>query len=212
MEAQESLRVRMDATKARIAALLDAEEKHAGGGAGASSGSVPAAAATAAAAITQQQQQQAAAAAPAAQQLRLAAAGVNIPHPAKAATGGEDSFFVSTHGLGALAVADGVGGWAAEGIDPALYPRRLMAACEEALAAADPYGSIDGGAAPAAALLAAAHARTEEPGSCTVILGVLLPGGRLSVANLGDCELKVVRDGRVVYSSEVGRGGQVTRR
>lgn len=139
-------------------------------------------------------------------ELRLASAGASIPHPAKAATGGEDAFFVSTRGRGAVGVADGVGGWAAEGVDPSLYPRRLMAACEEALA--HPWGVAvaaadcgDDGAA--GQLLELAHQVTNEPGSTTVILGMLLPGGRLSVANLGDCALFVVRDGSVVYASQV---------
>ena len=175
-------------------------------------------------------------------ELRLVAAGACMPHPAKAATGGEDAFFVSGWGQGAAGVADGVGGWAAEGINPALYPRRLMAACEEALAPAssglvqnepcckqprcrdaDAQGSAsasasassssDGGEGaagcappgPALALLQSAHQRTSEPGSCTVIVAVLQPGGQLSVANLGDTELRVVRGGRVAFKTKVSR-------
>lgn len=166
----------------------------------------------AAAAEFQAEQKAGPAAAPeapaAAGQLRLAAAGASIPHPAKAATGGEDAFFVSTTGRGAFGVADGVGGWAAEGVDPALYPRRLMAACQEAIGGAGSAAAAamaGGGDDAAGALLEAAHGVTEEPGSTTVILGVLLPGGRLSVANLGDCQLKVVRRGRVAFSTQVTR-------
>ena len=48
----------------------------------------------------------------------LLAGGVNLPHPAKAETGGEDAFFVSR---GAVGVADGVSAWAREGINAALY-------------------------------------------------------------------------------------------
>ena len=46
------------------------------------------------------------------------AGGVNIPHPAKADTGGEDAFFISR---GAVGVADGVSAWAREGVNAALY-------------------------------------------------------------------------------------------
>ena len=46
------------------------------------------------------------------------AGGVNIPHPAKADTGGEDAFFISRGGVG---VADGVSAWAREGVNAALY-------------------------------------------------------------------------------------------
>lgn len=166
----------------------------------------------AAAALLQQQQGVAAPAAAAAVtgrtpcapagELRLVSAGVSFPHPAKAATGGEDAFLVSGWGRGAVAVADGVGGWAAEGIDPSLYPRRLVVACEEALEAGVAAGpeACEGGAA--LAVLEAARAITFEPGSCTVIVVLLLPGGRLSVANLGDTSLRVVRGGRVVHSTQ----------
>ena len=174
-------------------------------------------------------------------ELRLVAAGVSMPHPAKASSGGEDAFFVSSWGQGAIGVADGVGGWAAEGVNPALYPRRLMTACEEALApsgrgllqeepccqnprcrdsepssssgGASSSGSTDGGEStparpcppPGAAftVLQSAHQRTSEPGSCTVIVAVLQPGGQLSVANLGDTELRVVRGGRVAFKTKV---------
>lgn len=44
------------------------------------------------------------------------------------ATGGEDAFFVSNAGCGALGVADGVGGWADQDVDPRHYSRDLMAA------------------------------------------------------------------------------------
>lgn len=179
-------------------------------------------------------------------ELRLVAAGVSMPHPAKAATGGEDAFFVSSWGQGAVGVADGVGGWAAEGVNPALYPRRLMEACEEALApsgrglldgepccqqprcrdkppsssgSGDGSSSTDGeqaapaGPPPGAALtvLQSAHQRTSEPGSCTVILALLQPSGQLSVANLGDTELRVVRGGRIAFKTKVGARACSTR-
>lgn len=50
-------------------------------------------------------------------------AGAVLPHPDKAETGGEDAFFVSSHGQGAFGVADGVGGWNLEGVDPSRYSR-----------------------------------------------------------------------------------------
>ncbi len=42
-----------------------------------------------------------------------------LPHIDKVDKGGEDACFVSTAGNGALGVADGVAGWAEDGIDPA---------------------------------------------------------------------------------------------
>ena len=56
-----------------------------------------------------------------------------IPHPSKAQRkyvlpphkGGEDSCFVDDD-LGCVGVADGVGGWAAHGIDAGIFARQLM--------------------------------------------------------------------------------------
>ena len=53
-----------------------------------------------------------------------------IPHPAKAHRGGEDAVFATPHVVG---VADGVGGWAARGVDSGLYARGLMDGCKRAL-------------------------------------------------------------------------------
>ena len=72
------------------------------------------------------------------------------------------------------------------------------AAAAEAAAAAEEAAGV---------VLADAHERTSEPGSATIILAVQLPGGRLSVANLGDCGLRVVRSGRIHYASQVRSKG-----
>ena len=48
---------------------------------------------------------------------------MSLPHPDKAYKGGEDAGFVSEK---LLAVADGVGGWAESGVDPALYSKKLI--------------------------------------------------------------------------------------
>ena len=49
-----------------------------------------------------------------------------IPHVDKADKGGEDAYFITVAGRGCIGVADGVSGWAEEGIDPAEYSRGLM--------------------------------------------------------------------------------------
>ena len=230
VEQQEALRLRMRDVEQRIASLLAEEQQQ------------PAAAAAQAAAPPPRGQDWAEPPAAAVQrrtalpprlmgrtaaegspgELRLLAAGASIPHDDKVATGGEDAFFLSSYGLGAFGVADGVGGWALEGIDPALYPRRLMAACEEflqeqrqrqqpgaaAAAAAGAEAEEWDGPFPALTVLEGGYRRTEEPGSTTAILAVLAPGGLLSVAHLGDCELKVVRQGAVTFATEVRAGRQ----
>lgn len=48
-----------------------------------------------------------------------------IPHPDKVERGGEDAYFA---GQSLLVVADGVGGWNAQGVDPSQYSRFLCSA------------------------------------------------------------------------------------
>jgi protein phosphatase PTC7 len=58
--------------------------------------------------------------------MRLAMGACCLPHPDKQHYGGEDAFFTSSAGGGAMGVADGVGGWAESGVNPAQYSRTLM--------------------------------------------------------------------------------------
>lgn len=53
-----------------------------------------------------------------------------------------------------------------------------------------------------------AQASTQLAGSATACIAVLRPGGLLEVANLGDSGLRVIRQGRIVFSTEP----QVSRR
>ena len=46
----------------------------------------------------------------------------NLPHDDKAHKGGEDAFTASAQ---LMAVADGVGGWADQGVDPGLFSKQL---------------------------------------------------------------------------------------
>ncbi|KIZ06030.1 serine/threonine protein phosphatase [Monoraphidium neglectum] len=86
--------------------------------------------------------------------LRLRTGACCLPHPGKASYGGEDAFFVSAAGGGALGVADGVGGWAESNVNPAAYARSLMrVACafvEGAGAEQLARAAADGAKAPAA--------------------------------------------------------------
>lgn len=45
------------------------------------------------------------------------------------ATGGEDAYFISSAGHGAVGVSDGVSAWAEDGIDPGEYSRTLVQYC-----------------------------------------------------------------------------------
>ena len=118
-------------------------------------------------------------------------AGASIPHPKKALN--EDAYFVNCTKK-AFGVADGVGGWSTMGIDPSEYPRLLMSAClEESTASQDPLG-----------ILHAAFARTHVPGSCTAVVVTIDSNSILHTATIGDCGVKVVRQGEgVVFQTDI---------
>jgi len=121
-----------------------------------------------------------------------------IPHPLKVAKGGEDAYFISTNNCGALAfgIADGVGGWGHQGIDPSLVSKGLMLGAKNAfekLSITDPVVMMDYG-----------HKQVEHiTGSSTALVIVITDGGKkLHAANLGDSGFMVIRDGKVFYRSE----------
>uniref|UniRef100_A0A0E0JEG7 Protein phosphatase n=1 Tax=Oryza punctata TaxID=4537 RepID=A0A0E0JEG7_ORYPU len=117
-----------------------------------------------------------------------------IPHPRKAETGGEDAFFVNSDASGVFAVADGVSGWAEKDVNPALFSRELMAHTSTFLK--DEEVNHD-----PQLLLMKAHAATTSVGSATVIIAMLDKTGILKVASVGDCGLKVIRKGQVMFST-----------
>lgn len=69
-----------------------------------------------------------------------------IPHPDKVEKGGEDAFGVIRE-KGFVALADGVGGWGDDGVDPAAYSQALVANCVLAREARSPRSAAprDGG-------------------------------------------------------------------
>ncbi|KAB5520612.1 hypothetical protein DKX38_024931 [Salix brachista] len=115
-----------------------------------------------------------------------------IPHPKKVERGGEDSFFVSDYNGGVIAVADGVSGWAERNVDPSLFPQELMA--NASCLVGDEEVSYD-----PQILIRKAHAATSAVGSATVIVAMLEANGKLKIANVGDCGLRVIRGGSVAY-------------
>ncbi|KAL5221422.1 hypothetical protein ABZP36_026135 [Zizania latifolia] len=117
-----------------------------------------------------------------------------IPHPRKAETGGEDAFFVTTDAGGVFAIADGVSGWAEKDVNPALFSRELMAHSYTFLK--DEEVNHD-----PQLLLMKAHAATTSIGSATVIIAMLEKTGILKIASVGDCGLKVIRKGQVMFST-----------
>ncbi|CAO2204529.1 unnamed protein product [Urochloa humidicola] len=116
-----------------------------------------------------------------------------IPHPRKAASGGEDAFFANSDAGGVFAIADGVSGWAEKDVNPALFSRELMRNSSNFLndeeVNRDPQS-----------LLMKAHAATSSIGSATVIIAMLEKTGTLKIASVGDCGLKIIRKGQVMFS------------
>lgn len=128
--------------------------------------------------------------------IALVAAVKVIPHPDKVEKGGEDAFFFQTHeDPVVLCVADGVGGWASDGIDPSLYSREFVKHAQEAvetseIAMADPRS-----------ILQTAYEKTLSPGATTAIVATLGGQRKLRIACLGDSGLRIVRQGKVVFGT-----------
>ncbi|KDP45746.1 hypothetical protein JCGZ_17353 [Jatropha curcas] len=119
-----------------------------------------------------------------------------IPHPNKIERGGEDAFLVSSYNGGVIAVADGVSGWAEQNVDPSLFPQELMA--NASYLVADEEVNYD-----PQILLRKAHAATASIGSATVIVAMLERSGKLKIANVGDCGLRVIRGGQIIFSTPI---------
>lgn len=117
-----------------------------------------------------------------------------IPHPNKVERGGEDAFFVSEYKGGAVGVADGVSGWAERNVDPAKFSRELMANAlsfvEDEEVNYDPQ-----------VLIKKAHAATSSKGSATAIVAMLERDGVLKIANVGDCGLRIIRKGQIIFAT-----------
>ncbi|KAB1202236.1 putative protein phosphatase 2C 26 [Morella rubra] len=128
-----------------------------------------------------------------------------IPHPNKVDKGGEDAFFVSNYNGGVIAVADGVSGWAEQNVDPSLFPQELMA--NASFMVGDDELTHQGMLTTEQVnndpqiLLRKAHAATSSTGSATVIVAMLERNGILKIANVGDCGVKVIREGQIFFST-----------
>ncbi|XXQ37662.1 Protein phosphatase [Plasmodiophora brassicae] len=118
--------------------------------------------------------------------LRLHLFGANIPHDDKRGTGGEDAFFLD-HTLNTFGVADGVGGWAAVGINSGMFSRAILGAALGTISS-NPHLTHK------AAIKVAHRAvmRQGYPGSTTLILGTL-SGSKLHLTNLGDSGAMILR-------------------
>ncbi|XP_038992993.1 probable protein phosphatase 2C 26 isoform X3 [Hibiscus syriacus] len=118
-----------------------------------------------------------------------------IPHPNKVEKGGEDAFFVSNFNGGVIAVADGVSGWAERNVDPSLFSKELMANASSLV------GDLEQVNYDPRILIRKAHAATSSKGSATAIVAMLERNGTMKVASVGDCGLRVIRKGQIIFST-----------
>ncbi|GMP39064.1 hypothetical protein CsSME_00010050 [Camellia sinensis var. sinensis] len=115
-----------------------------------------------------------------------------LPHPSKALTGGEDAYFVATQWLG---VADGVGQWSLEGINPGVYAQELMENCRKIVSQCNSIPLSN----PVEVLNQSAL-EAQSPGSSTILVAYF-DGQALHVANIGDSGFIVIRNGAVFMKS-----------
>mmetsp|Transcript_25698 Transcript_25698/g.67240 ORF Transcript_25698/g.67240 Transcript_25698/m.67240 type:complete len:495 (-) Transcript_25698:157-1641(-) len=122
--------------------------------------------------------------------LRMVSGACQIPHPQKAAGGGDDSFFICPD-ICALGVADGVGAWEKMRIDP-------RAAAEEMMRGASAYVEVmTKSGSPgemAMQVMREGYDAVRSFGATTAVVAVLDDRGEtLGVSNLGDSGLRQLR-------------------
>jgi len=120
--------------------------------------------------------------------------GAIIPHPAKVEKGGEDAFFISDDGT-ALGVADGVGGWELEGVDPSIYSNTLMAS---ASSVANNNPNLR---EPIEILDQAYKKCIGIKGSSTACI-ITIKNNNLYSANVGDSGFLLIRNGSIIYRTK----------
>lgn len=125
--------------------------------------------------------------------MRLEFGAVGISGPDKNKHTAEDAYFYADGNVQAFGVADGLGGWHSRyGCSPAPFARRLMEICEERVKSGSVFDLPT--------LLNTAYAKNDREGGASVVLAMF--NGHLDVANLGDCRLNVVRDGKIIFGTK----------
>lgn len=122
---------------------------------------------------------------------------------------GEDAFFAATVGGSkhhvAFGVADGVGGWQDQGVDPSVFSHGL---CGLMAGTAHIHEGVEEGknVRPQELMQVAYDAVIGNPrivaGGCTASIAVVDQVGGMETANLGDSGFLVIGPGRVAYRSQ----------
>jgi len=124
---------------------------------------------------------------------KLRSAACSLPHPAKGGKGEDAHFFIDN----AVGVADGVGGWAAHGIDAGEYARQLVNHMKSA---------HEAGTHVPVEIMWHAYNSTAVLGSSTALILVLdSKASTVESANLGDSAFRHIRGSSVCTRSQVGQ-------
>ncbi|KAJ9673490.1 hypothetical protein PVL29_023197 [Vitis rotundifolia] len=118
-----------------------------------------------------------------------------IPDKSKSSPMGDDAHFISKHHQ-TIGLADGVAGWAKQGIDGGEYARQLMDNCVTTLYAEDKeivYPQM---------VLEEAYVNTNVEGSSTACI-ITLTDEYLNVINVGDSGFMLFRNGNMIYKSSI---------
>ncbi|PHT56120.1 hypothetical protein CQW23_04606 [Capsicum baccatum] len=133
--------------------------------------------------------------------LKMVAASIYLPKENPTKPLGEDAHFI--HELyQTIGVADGVGGWAKEGIDAGMYARELM---NNSLIATDiePKGHVN-----PKRVLQEAYKNTNSEGSSTAcIITLNTAKSTIFAANVGDSGFFLIRKGKIIYKSPMQQRG-----
>ncbi|MCD9643427.1 hypothetical protein HAX54_030893 [Datura stramonium] len=127
---------------------------------------------------------------------RMAAGLFYIPKYIKAPLG-EDAHFICIEGE-TIGVADGIGGWEKKGIDSGEYSRQLIRNAELSIQNQKDQGNI----IQPMEVLKEAYFNTKCQGSSTACI-LTLTRDIVHAFNVGDSGFVVIRDGGIVYKSEI---------
>ena len=119
----------------------------------------------------------------------------NLPRDDKVSDGGDDAWFVTNSIVNAMGVADGVGSWRRYGINAGKCARCVMRVAKEYF--------IQGGEVVSESLLEADNTCREQ-GSTTALVAHLNDDNTLNISQVGDSNLIVIRENRVVFQTQSG--------
>ncbi|MCD7470332.1 hypothetical protein HAX54_010102 [Datura stramonium] len=114
---------------------------------------------------------------------------------------GDDASFICAKEQ-TIGVADGVGGWSKKGIDSGEYSRELMKNAETAIQKQKSKDDNNTSTIDLMEVLNEAFLNTKAMGSSTACM-LTLAGDTLNAVNVGDSRFVVIREGIIVYKSEI---------